>query len=69
MDIQIFTNDRFGEVRVIEVNGEPVFCLADVCSALGITNHRNVRARLDDDDVRQMDATNDRNLIPTPVAN
>lgn len=23
----------------------------------------------DDDDVRQMDATNDRNLIPTPVAN
>lgn len=57
MDIQIFTNDRFGEVRVIEVNGEPVFCLADVCSALGITNHRNVRARLDDDDVRQMDAT------------
>lgn len=57
MDIQIFTNDRFGEVRVTEVNGEPVFCLADVCSALGITNHRNVRARLDDDDVRQMDAT------------
>ena len=57
MDIQIFTNDRFGEVRVIEVNGEPVFCLADVCSALGITNHRNVRARLDDDDDRQMDAT------------
>ena len=57
MDIQIFTNDRFGEVRVTEVNGEPVFCLAGVCSALGITNHRNVRARLDDDDVRQMDAT------------
>ena len=23
----------------------------------------------DDDDVRQMDAINDRNLIPTPVAN
>lgn len=36
MDIQIFTNDRFGEVRVTEVNGEPMFCLADVCKVLDL---------------------------------
>lgn len=34
-DIQIFHNDRFGEVRVTEVNGEPMFCLVDVAKALG----------------------------------
>lgn len=32
-----------------------MFCLADVCSALGIQNHRNVKARLDEDDVRLVD--------------
>lgn len=34
-DIQIFQNDRFGEIRVTEVNGEPMFCLVDVAKALG----------------------------------
>ncbi len=56
--IQIFSNPNLGEVRVsVTPNNEPMFCLADLCAALGISNHRNVRARLDDDDVRQMDAT------------
>lgn len=56
--IKIFSNPNLGEVRVnVTTNNEPLFCLADLCSALGIVNHRNVRARLDDDDVRQMDAT------------
>lgn len=35
--LQIFNNDHFGEVRVTEVNGEPLFCLADVCRALELT--------------------------------
>ncbi|MCM1296952.1 MAG: phage antirepressor [Muribaculaceae bacterium] len=55
-NIQIFQNSQFGEVRVIIAdNNEPMFCLADVCMALGIQNHRNVKARLDEDDVRLMD--------------
>lgn len=37
-DIQIFKNDRFGEVRVTEVNGEPMFSASDVCNVLGYTN-------------------------------
>lgn len=38
MDIQIFKNERFGEIRVAEVNGEPMFCLADVVKALEYAN-------------------------------
>lgn len=54
--IQIFSNPNLGEVRVnVTPNNEPLFCLADLCSALGISNHRNVRSRLDEEDVHQMD--------------
>lgn len=57
-EIQIFNNPQFGEIRILadEAN-EPLFCLADLCAALGISNHRNVKARLDKDDVRLMDTT------------
>lgn len=56
-NIQVFCNPQFGEIRTTGTSSNPLFCLSDLCSALGIVNHRNVRARLDDDDVRQMDAT------------
>lgn len=36
--IQIFKNEHFGEVRVAEVNGEPMFVAADVCNVLGYSN-------------------------------
>lgn len=55
-EIKIFSNPNLGEVRVsVTPNNEPLFCLADLCSALGISNHRNVRTRLDEEDVYQMD--------------
>jgi prophage antirepressor-like protein len=47
--IQIFKNSQFGEVRVVEVNGEPVFCLPDLCNVLGLSNTSVVKNRLDDD--------------------
>lgn len=43
--IQVFKNQSFGEVRVAEVNGEPMFCLADVCNVLGL-RQGDVRQRL-----------------------
>lgn len=46
-DIEIFKNSTFGEVRVTEVNGEPMFCLADVCRALDL-RQGDVRQRLED---------------------
>lgn len=55
-EIKIFSNPQFGEIRTLadEAN-ELLFCLTDLCAALGISNHRNVKARLDEDDVRLMD--------------
>lgn len=47
---------------VVGHNGEPMFVAADVCAALTIDNHRNVIARLDDDEkgVQSMDTPGGR---------
>lgn len=63
--IQIFNNPQFGEFRTAKVNNEPMFCLADVCKALGVANSRNVRARLDAEDVRLMDTPTDGGVQQT----
>lgn len=48
-DITIF-NHLGNDIRVMtDEQGEPLFVLKDVCDALGITNTRNVSARLDED--------------------
>ena len=56
MDIQNFRNAEFGSLRVIHnEKGEMMFCLADVCKALGIGYSRDVKNRLDSDDVDSID--------------
>nr|DAJ46722.1 MAG TPA: repressor domain protein [Caudoviricetes sp.] len=48
-DITIF-NHLGNNIRVMtDEQGEPLFVLKDVCNCLGITNTRNVSARLDED--------------------
>ena len=50
MSTQIVPFDFDGaQVRVVTVNGEPWFVLADLCKVLEIANAGNVAARLDDD--------------------
>ena len=39
-EIEIFNNDEFGNVRVIEEDGKCLFCGADVAKALGYSNSR-----------------------------
>ena len=34
MNVEIFKDERFGEVRVAMLNGEPMFCLSDLCRTL-----------------------------------
>ena len=47
--IKIFENPEFGQVRVLlQENGEPLFCLTDVCNALEL-NSGDVRKRLTDE--------------------
>ena len=45
-EIQIFQNEEFGQVRVSDMNGEPVFCLSDVCKVLGLSTPSKVKERL-----------------------
>lgn len=49
-DLQIFNNDRFGQVRIIPVEGELMFVAKDVCDCLEITKHRDAISRLDSDE-------------------
>lgn len=45
-EIKIFSNPQFGEIRTaMTANGEPMFCLADVCKVLDLTPS-NVAQRL-----------------------
>lgn len=48
--IKIFESEEFGKVRTVVRDGEPWFVAADVCKTFGVTNNRNVIARLDDDE-------------------
>lgn len=45
-DLQIFSNSEFGEIRTITKDNEPMFCLADVCKALELTQPSKVKERL-----------------------
>lgn len=46
-NIEIFRNDRFGEVRtIIDEKNEPWFCLSDVCKILGLGNPSQVKTTL-----------------------
>ena len=45
--IEIFKNERFGEVRVAGTSENPLFCLADVCRVLDIKNVGDCKSRLD----------------------
>lgn len=49
-DLQIFNNDRFGQVRIVPVDGELMFVAKDVCDCLEITKHRDAISRLDPDE-------------------
>jgi len=49
-ELQTFTNDQFGSVRIKEINGEPWFVAADVCKALDISNPTDAVNRLDEDE-------------------
>lgn len=45
--IKIFENAQFGQIRTsLTESGEPLFCLVDVCKALGLTNPRQVKTTL-----------------------
>lgn len=55
-EVRVFENAQFGQIRTAQgASGEPLFCLADLCKVINVTNHRNVAKRIDQDGVRRMD--------------
>ena len=65
-EIRIFSNPQFGKVRTAGTSENPLFCLSDVCKALGL-NASHVRERLEDG-VVSTDTITD-NLGRTQLAN
>jgi len=49
-EIKVFSNTQFGEIRTATgASGEPLFCLADVCKALGLHGGaKNAKSRLNE---------------------
>lgn len=45
-EIQIFNSTEFGDIRTVTIDNEPMFCLSDVCKALGLTQPSKVKDRL-----------------------
>ena len=62
-DIQLYKNEKFGDVRATVIDGEPWFVAADVCNVLDLSNPTIAVSRLDEDERakfnlgRQGDAT------------
>lgn len=54
-EVQIFDNPQFGQIRTAGTAENPLFCLADVCKAVGLVNPSSVRQRLDSEDVQLLD--------------
>ena len=48
--LMIFENEAFGKVRTLNLNGEPWFVAADVCSVLDLSNPTIAVSRLDEDE-------------------
>lgn len=59
-ELQIFNNPEFGQIRTVEINGEPWLVGKDVAQALGYSNTKDALARhVDEEDKRG-------SRIPTP---
>lgn len=52
--IKIFENQEFGKIRTALLNDEPMFCLGDVCKALGIAQASKVKERLSEKGVHSI---------------
>ena len=47
-EVQIFNNPKFGDIRTSGTADDPMFCLTDICRALGLSAS-HVKERLSDD--------------------
>ena len=65
-NLQIFKSEDFGEIRVVEKEGQPWFVAKDVCDILEIQNTTDATKRLDADEVTRFNLgglTGETNLV------
>lgn len=49
-ELQVFKSPDFGEIRTVEIDGEPWFVAADICRALELSDVSKAIERLDNDE-------------------
>lgn len=49
-ELRVFKNDDFGEIRTVDLQGEPWFVASDVCKILDLGNTSQALSRLDEDE-------------------
>lgn len=50
-NIELYNHAKFGQLRMVEIEGEPWFVAKDVCGALGYANHsKAINDHVDDED-------------------
>lgn len=53
-ELQIFNSEEFGKIRTATINNEPMFCLADICRILELSQPSKVKERLLEKGVRSI---------------
>lgn len=55
-ELKVFTNEKLGSVRTMEINGEPYFLGKDVAEILGYSNtNKAIQMHVDDEDKKILD--------------
>ena len=65
-NLKVFSSEDFGEIRVVEKEGQPWFVAKDVCDILEIQNTTDATKRLDADEVTRFNLgglTGETNLV------
>ena len=50
MELTVFENEKFGEIRTLEIEGQTWFVASDICNALSIKNPTMAMDKLDNDE-------------------
>ena len=63
-ELQIFNHPQFGDIRALNIDGEPWFIAPDICKVLTIGNITDAISRLDSDEVTLVSIEGSRNGVP-----
>lgn len=66
--IKIFSDSTLGEIRVSGSPDDPLFCLADICKILGLTNPSSVAKRIDEEYRAKIDIGRDNQAVGNTIA-